>query len=465
MIRNTENLGAYAKTALDTPLPQNPEAERAVLGAIILNNLCLFRCGSLTDGHFFKDAHRQIFRAMALMAEDGEPIEILTLKNKLATLGRLELAGGVSYISSLVDVVPDVANVERYAAIIERMARKRALVKLGNRIMHEALSATGEPEEIAATAMAELSPQATAEDAQARALAVVLSETHNAMEQLVVKNEGLALVSGWPTLDELRVFCPTFVVTGSATKHGKSALMLSLADALAAHGSPTAIFSLESSNRELALRYTSMRTKIPHSLMRDWRTFSDTNYRKVAECRRATADLPVYITRGLRTAEDITLEIRRLKAVHGLKAAFIDYIQLVDLRRRVDSREERLAEIAKLFLETAIEQNVHIHALSQLVDDAGKEGKRLHVGDLAYAKAIGKSARIVNLFYRPGKFAPGGEIKECVVRWQVEANNEDRTNDFDAHFDEVTQTFAEGTCVENRCRHLGGRGPEQTRFD
>jgi replicative DNA helicase len=434
--------------------PQSRDAERAVLGAVLNQSAAWYRLGDLTADDFCRDSNDVIFAAMALMVEERIEIDALTLAHELRKRGQLELVGGMAYIASLLNSAPDVANVETYAAIVVRMAKKRAQIKLGNQLMRDGADLETEPEDVAAAAIAALSPQATREDAQARPLAEVLSETYDAMQALRERNLGVAMTCGWSELDEMKVFTPTFAVTGAPTKHGKSAWMVALANGLARNGYPTAIISLESSKRELALRHTASFTQIPHSRVRDWRTFSDADYAKVASCRSATSRLPIYLTRGLRTAEDIALELRRMKSVYGIRAAFIDYIQLVDLKRKVDNREERLAEVAKLFLETAIEYEVHVNALSQLRDEAGKDGARLSVSDLAYAKAIGKSARIVGLFQRPGKANHNGGRKECEVDWQIEANNEDRTNDFTAHFDEVTQTFAEGTCEQNDCRSL-----------
>lgn len=449
-------MGEWTKDAwgLDQPMPQSPDAERAVLGSILINQNAFYRVANLTDADFSKDAHQIIYRAMCLMVEEGIPLESFLLKTELAKRGLLDAVGGVEYISSLLDTVPDIANVERYAKVVERMSKKRAGVKAGNALMRASLDPESEPEEVAAAAMASLSTQATREDAQARPLIEVLGETYDAMESLRERNLSVSLTSGWKELDDHKVFASTLSITGAPTKHGKSASMVSIAYDIARHHQPTAIFSLESSNREIALRHTSMMTKIPHSRVRDWRTFSERDYGSVADCRRATGKLPLYLTRGLRTVEDMATEIRRLKMVHGLRAVFIDYLQLAETKRYIQSREERLTEVAKVLLDVANDDDVHISALSQLNETSLDDGRRLTIGDLAYAKQMAKTARIVNLFYRPGKANPAGGKKQCLVDWQIEANNEDRTNDFTAHFDEVTQTFAEGTCEQNDCRSL-----------
>src|SRR5205823_1068102 len=111
---------AQLDVSLDRPLPQSPDAERAVLGAILENANAFYRVISLVDtSDFFKDAHRLIFAAIRSLAEKSVEIDQLTVKNELAKRGQLEQTGGAAYVSSLVDVVPDIANVERYARIVK----------------------------------------------------------------------------------------------------------------------------------------------------------------------------------------------------------------------------------------------------------------------------------------------------------------------------------------------------------
>jgi replicative DNA helicase len=456
--------------ALDRPLPQVPDAERAVLAAILIEPKCYHRI-SLTVDDFAKPEHAAVYDVMARMVCDGDPLEILTLKEALRQLpatrrdagNRLEEVGGVAFLTGLLDVNPDVANIERYAEMVDREARKRRLVKVAHALLSQALDPTTNPDELATAAMAKLGRQATQESSQAVPLIQVLRDARDRMELLREEDRSVSLVSGWKTADAHRIFRPTFAVTASASKHGKTAAMLALATALASNGHPVAIFSLESSQFEIASRYFSAQTGIGHDLMQDWRLFQDSHFRRVSECERAAADRPVYITGALRTVEDIVVEIKRLKAVAGLQAAFIDYIQIMDTRARIQNREERLAEISKTLLATAVGEGVHINGLSQINEDSPnfKANDRLTLSDLAYAKAIGKSARIVNMFRRPGKIDPESAEK-CVVQWQIEANNEGRTNDFWAHFDEETQRFTEGTCEENNCRRLG-RSAERDR--
>ncbi len=430
---------------LDRPIPQSPDAERAVLGSVLINNNVWFRIPNLTTDSFFKDAHRTIFGVMALMVEERLDIEPLTLKEELAKHGKLDAVGGVAYISSLLDMVPDVANIERYAAIVERMAKKRANLITGNKLMRASLDLDPEPEEDAAAAMALLSPVATREDQQARPLVQVLSDAFTRMQALAAADKSVALDCGWPTLLDHKVFFPTFVVCSADRGLGKSSLMIEWSRGFARNGHPTVMFSLESAPHDISLRYASMVTGIPHRFMRDWRTFSDANRQKVAECLRDAASLGIHIAKGPRTLEGIILEIRRLKVMHGIQAAFVDYLQLLSTSRRFERSELGFNHIAQEFLATAVEHDVVICGLSQVNKEGG----------VAYADSIEKSARVRLHFDRPH---PQGHLKcdydnhTCLcdgsghTLFRILKNNEERTGGFDAYFNEVTQQWNEGTC-------------------
>ncbi len=423
---------------LDLPMPQSPDAERAVLGAILINNNVWFRVGNLSADHFFKDAHRTIYNTIALMIEEGAgDIEPLTLKEELAKRGQLDQIGGVAYISSLLDMVPDVANVERYAAIVERMAKKRAGVIVGNRIMRDSLDPESEPEEVATAAIALLSPQATREERQARPLADVLVGAFTRQRTLAASDKSVAYDCGMPFLLEHKVFYPTFIVVTAERGTGKSALMVEWSRTFARNGHGNVMFSLESFEEEIGLRYATAETGIPHRYMRDWRVFDDSNRAAVAQCQRDAAQQSIFIARNLRTVEDIVLEIKRLKAMHDIDVAFIDYIQLVGSNKRFERDELKFAHISQTLLSAALDTRVAICAFSQVNK----------TGDVAYADSIEKAARVRMHFDRPYR---EDRDKNCHVDFQIKKNNEERTGGFLAHFCEITQRWSEGPCTPDK---------------
>jgi replicative DNA helicase len=436
------------EVALDRPLPNSLAAERAVLGAILISQECLFRV-NLSTRDFFSDAHRHIWTAISTLVEEGMVIDQLTLRVELTRAKVLEAVGGFSYIASLTETVPDIARVEVYAAMIQRESKKRALIEAGNRMMRAAMDVESEPEEIAAKALTELGVQTTRENLQTRLISAWLAETYEGQAKLAAAGKSLALTSGFPELDAHRIFSPTLVVCGAPSKDGKTALMIELADGLARNRHRCAIITLESSERDTVLRYSSSQAGMPHSRMRDWRRFGPLDYDRVARVSAEASDKRIFLGRVSRVAEDIVMELRRLRATEGIEAAFIDYVQLMELRRPISNREERLSEIAQLLLGTAVDLGITIFVMSQVNEDGwAKRGHGpLNIGDLAYAKAIGKSARTVLLFHRPRKADPESPHPACYVAMQIAANNEDRTHDgFSAHFNETYQRFSEGEC-------------------
>lgn len=458
---------AQLDVALDKPLPQNPDAERSILGSILINNACFDRVSPpITTESFFKDSHRTIFRTMATMVEEGDPLDLLLLKDRLFQQGLLEQIGGSAYLSSLIDHIPDIANVERYAEVVIRCAKKRAGVVIGNALMRASLDLSTEPEEDASAAMALLNPQVTVPEEQSRPLIDVLGEVCSEQIRLRKEDRSPALSCGIRLLDDRQVFTPgSFVVMGAPTKSGKSSIMVNLADGLAERGSVVAIQTLETPAKSIGRRFLAMASGLPHSRIRDWRRLRDGDEERIAQARSCASRRAIFVGQGRYHAEDLCSELRRLKSMHGLNVLFLDYIQLCELRQRLP-REERLSEVCKLLLATALKLEIVIFAMSQLNEDRKDARKgRVSISDLAYAKAIGKSARAVILYERPKVEDPEYKGEICEAWMSIGANNEGRTSPWmEMHFDEVTQRFTEvdeirsnrgeSACAQANCSRL-----------
>lgn len=190
---------AQLDISLDRQMPQSPDAERAVLGAILINNNAFYRIiGTIDTEDFFRDAHRTIFATMRRMAEHSQEIEALTLKEELAKHAQLDQVGGISYIASLMDVVPDVANVERYAHIVKEKSMLRRLIVMGNSVMRAALDAPSEPSEV--LNIAEKSLYEIAEGSTDKGFVSLdrITRTNMAAIEQIHSNAG-RLVTGLPT--------------------------------------------------------------------------------------------------------------------------------------------------------------------------------------------------------------------------------------------------------------------------
>jgi replicative DNA helicase len=452
--------------ALDRPMPHSAEAERAVLAAILISPPTFYRV-QLSTTDFAKDAHRLIWGALASMAEDGTKIEPLTLRDLLQQRKQLEKVGGMAYVSSLLDTLPDVANVETYTEIVRREAAKRRIIAAAQEATRRALEGEDEPEVISADLLAKLTPTMSAVDQRGKRLVEVLSDAFAEAERLYEQRRLPTLTSEFRRLNDYGVLRPTFIVVGSPSNHGKTAFLTNLASGLAKNGHRGLSATLESTTTEVGWRWVSAESGVPHSRVRDFRALVDdfpNDLRRVVETQRAAAHMPLILTRGIRTIDQLYAECRRLKATEGLEFVTIDYFQLLQSPGGPRDREERMAQISQRCLEMAIELDIAVIAASQLNKDRlERAGGRIYQADLKYASAIGESARVVLLFQRPhadDKANP--DLRPCEVKFQVEKNNEGRTGDYEAHFDEITQRFADGGCSENDCRRLRGQSNEPT---
>src|SRR5438067_10368166 len=185
-------------TVLDRPLPQNPDAERAVLGSILINNNAFYRVVTLINiEDFFKDAHRAVFSAMRTLAEQSREIDLLTLKDELTKRSQLEQVGGSAYISSLADGIPDVANVERYARMVKEKSMLRRLIVMGNSVMRAALDAPSEPADV--LSIAERSLYEIAEGSIDKGFVQLDRITRQNMAAIEQRQHAGKLITGIPT--------------------------------------------------------------------------------------------------------------------------------------------------------------------------------------------------------------------------------------------------------------------------
>lgn len=424
----------------DVAMPSAPESERAFLGAIIIQNNVYFRA-DLRTTDFFDDRCRYAYEAICYLFEEREPVDLLSLSVAMKKLGTLDRVGGPAFLGSLTDTVPNIAGCEFYAAEIIRTAKKRAGVLAGYALVKASLDPETEPDEVASAAMASLGSVATREEAQARPIASVLSDAFERQERLATEGRSVALDVGWDTLNSHKIFHSTFIVCTAAKGSGKTALMVDWSRRLAKNGHPNAIFTLESTEHEIGLRYASMDTSIPHSWMRDWRppVFTESHRERARQCLREARDLGIHIVQGMRSVEEILLEIRRLKLMHGIQAAFVDYVQLVGTKQRYERHELGLSNIARSFLGAAIDNDVAVCAFSQV----NKEG------NVAYADSIEQSARVRIHFERPHA---DDRTRRCMIPFQIIKNNEERTGAFWGHFSESTQQWTE---VSDRWERAG----------
>ena len=411
---------AQLDVTLDRPMPQSPDAERAVLGAILINNNAFYRViGTIDTEDFFKDAHRTIFATMRRMAERSQDIEPLTLKEELAKHAQLDSAGGVAYISAMLDVVPDIANVERYAQIVKEKSMLRRLILMGNSVMRAALDAPSEPSEV--LTIAEKSLYEIAEGSTDKGF-VTLSNITRANMTAIEQMQAMAgrLVTGLPTgYDRFNEMTSGFqpqdlIILAARPSMGKTSFMMNIAESIALPGKDglprsgadrlysVGVFSLEMSKEQIGLRILSSESGVSNHLIRSG-MLSERNWRELAEASSRLSKGKIYIddTPGMDPLE-MRAKSRRLKMEAGLDMIMVDYLQLMAVKGKVESRQQEIAQISRGLKAIAKELNVPVLSLSQLSrrPEQRTGDHRPQLSDLRESGSIEQDADLVLFIYR-----------------------------------------------------------------
>ena len=406
-------------TVLDRPLPQSPDAERAVLGSILINNNAFYRVIGLVDTEdFFRDSHRSIFSAMRLLAEKSREIDPLTLKEELAKRAQLDQAGGAAYISSLSDGIPDIANVERYARIVKEKSMLRRLIVMGNSVMRAALDAPSEP--AAVLNLAEQTLYKIAEGSIDKGFVALDRITRKNMEAIEQLQHAGKLITGIPTgYDRFDEFTSGFqsqdlVIIAARPSMGKTSFMMNIAEAIAIPdraGQPrlpsqrlyaVAVFSLEMSKEQIGLRILSSESGVSNHLIRGG-LLSERNWRDLAEASARLAKAKIFVddTPGIDVME-LRAKARRLKMEAGVDLVMVDYLQLMTVKGKVESRNQEISQISRGLKAVAKELNVPLISLSQLSrrPEQRTGDHRPQLADLRESGSIEQDADLVAFIYR-----------------------------------------------------------------
>jgi len=388
-------------------LPHNLEAERSVLGAILVHNDAFNTAAQVIDGRdFYRDAHRRIFDRMVALSERGEAIDFITLKEELSRGGDLEEVGGPAYVASLVDGVPRATNVEYYARIVKEKATLRNLIYAANKILTNAYEADQESDLILDEA--ESSIFAVADDrlkAGFVPMHELVKESFPKIEQLF---EHKRLVTGVPTgfvdLDEMTrgLQGGDLVIIAARPSMGKTSLVLNIAQHVAVQGEYTVgFFSLEMSKESLFIRLLTSEAQIDsHRLMSGH--IADRDYNRISHALEKLSSMRLFIddTANI-TVLEMRAKSRRLQKEQGLNLVVVDYIQLMSARGRYENRTLELASISRSLKGLAKELNVPIVVLSQLSRaPESRSDHRPQLSDLRESGALEQDADVVVLIYR-----------------------------------------------------------------
>ena len=393
--------------AAERTLPHNLEAERSVLGAILVHNDAFNLAAQVIDGRdFYRDAHRRIFDKMVALSERGQAIDFVTLKEELGRGGELDDVGGPAYIASLADGVPRATNIEYYSRIVKEKATLRNLIYAANKILTNAYEADQESDLILDEA--ESAIFSVADDRLKGGFVAMHTLVKESFPKIETLFEQKRLITGVPTgfvdIDTMtRGLQPgDLVIVAARPSMGKTSLVLNMSQYVAMQpGLTVGFFSLEMSKESLFLRLLTSEAQIDsHRLMSG--AIGQKDYGRISHALETLSAMRLFIddTANIGVLE-MRAKARRLQSEHGLSMLAVDYIQLMTGRGRFENRTLELASISRSLKGLAKELNVPIVVLSQLSRaPESRSDHRPQLSDLRESGALEQDADVVIMIYR-----------------------------------------------------------------
>jgi replicative DNA helicase len=392
--------------------PNNLEAEKSVLGAILLDERHLHSLlveEQLRPEHFYREQHGAVFAAMLELYEGDGKIDHLTVAERLRQHGKLEEVGGPAAIDELAGWVPAAGHAREYGRIVHDNFKLRALLTTSYEIQASVLSREAPARELVERAERSVLEVAT-DDRQKkiRSIADILHEETDKLHRLSVAKTALTgTPSGFKDLDEKTGgFQPgNLIILAARPSMGKSALVTNMAENAALAGKAIALFSLEMSESELAQRFVASQARIKGEDLRRGKVAAE-RWPKILEACDRLAQAPLYVDDSSDTGVlEVRAKCRRLhsQVPGGLGLIIIDYLQLMRSEGHIESRVEQVGQISRGLKGLARELNVPVIALSQLsraVEQRGKEDKKPILSDLRESGQIEQDADLVMFIYR-----------------------------------------------------------------
>lgn len=389
-------------------LPHNDEAEQSVLGAILIDKDAIIGVSeNLVPRDFYSDINGIIYSAMLALYEERKPIDLLTLTAQLKKNKELKKLDP-GYINELVERVPTAANVKMYADLVKHDATKRYLIQAGTQIAELGYGEESEVREI--LDKAESSIFSISQGHTTKGFIPIkdtLTESFDRIDELQKAGSGLRGVqTGFTDLDNILsgMQKSNLLILAARPGTGKTALILNIAQNIAVKDKlPIGIFSLEMSKEELVDRLLVGQADIDAWKLKTGRLNED-DFSKLSDAMGQLAEAPIYIddTPGI-TLVEMRSKARRLQMEHNLSLIVVDYLQLVNPGRKLESRVQEVSTVSQSLKNLARELNVPVLSCSQLNRSVEHRGgdKKPQLADLRESGAIEQDADVVMFLYRP----------------------------------------------------------------
>lgn len=429
--------------------PQSLDAERGLLGALLLKPEVIHDVGDTVRAEsFYAEKHRLIFEAMRELSERGEPIDILSLSERLSALGTLERVGGRSYLAELAASAPSPANFAHYADLVSRKHVMRSLIDAAYEITEAAYDEARDVSELLDDA--EKRVYAIGNSAVSHrflALKEKLGDAWDRIEALGKKEGGIRGVpTGFPELDNLLsgLHPSDLILLAARPSVGKTSLALDIARNTAVnHKTPVGIFSLEMSSEQLVDRMLAAQSYVDSWKMRTGAIRAEADFAKIRDALETLSKAPIFIDdKPGNNILAMRAVARRLKREHDVGLIIVDYLQLMapTNTRASDSLVQQVTEISRSLKSLARELNVPVLALSQLSRAVEQRGGKPRLSDLRDSGSLEQDADVVMFIHREDKRNPDSD-KPNIAEILIEKHRNGPTGKTELYFDDKRATF------------------------
>lgn len=405
--------------------PHSIEAEQSLIGGLLLDNQAWDRIADIvSDADFYRDDHRRIFRRIQGLIEQNKPADVVTVYEAIEKHNEVEQAGGLAYLGEIANNTPSAANIRRYAEIVHERAVLRHLVTVGDEISANALNPAGKDVkqllDQAEQRVFEIAESGAKTSQGFVAIQPLLGQVVERIQELY-DQENPSEITGVPTgFTDLDIMTSglqpgDMIVVAGRPSMGKTAFALNIAEHVGVDlGLPVAIFSLEMSGPQLAMRFLSSTGRLDAHRVRTGR-LNDDEWDKMTVALGKLHSAPIHIDEtGAITATDLRARARRLARQFGGKLGLIviDYLQLMTSSKEGENRATEISEISRSIKSLAKELKVPVIALSQLSRKVEERNdKRPLMSDLRESGAIEQDADIIIMMYRDEYYKPDTQDK------------------------------------------------------
>ncbi len=393
--------------------PQNVEAEQAVLGTILLQDKSLLKIVELLEpDDFYRDAHKTIYGAMVHLFGNREPHDLITVTGLLRDQNKIDEIGGPAYLASLTDIIPFTGTLVHHAAIIRKKSVLRKLIRTTSDVAARCYEEQDDIDSLLDDAEQAIFEIARSKKGQGfQAMSTIVPRAFERVEKLFERKEHITgVATGYELLDRMTAgLQPSdLIVLAGRPSMGKTALAMNMVQhAAMIEKKPVAVFSLEMSMDQLALRMLcsigridSQRVRTGHLKQSDWPNLIRATG-MLSEAAIFIDDSPAM------TVLEMRAKARRLKSEHDLAMVVVDYLQLMRGRSNVENRTQEISEISRSLKAMAKELEVPVVALSQLNRSLeSRPDKRPKLADLRESGAIEQDADVIMFIYRDEVYHP-----------------------------------------------------------